>query len=49
MKSIIGTYNRNSHRTLDHKTANQVMKDNDDQIARYFNDSVHDPGSRTSI
>jgi hypothetical protein len=41
MKSIIDTYNSNSHRTLDNKTPNQVFKDNDDQIARHLNDSVH--------
>ena len=36
MKSIIDTYNNNSHRTLDNKTPNQVFKDNDDQIARHL-------------
>ena len=36
MKSIIDTYNNNSHRTLDNKTPNQVFKDNDDQITRKF-------------
>jgi hypothetical protein len=41
MKSIIDTYNSNSHRTLDNKTPNQVFKDNDDQITRHLNDSVH--------
>jgi hypothetical protein len=41
MKSIIDTYNYNSHRTLDNKTPNQVFKDNDDQITRHINDSVH--------
>jgi len=41
MKSIIDTYNNNSHRTLDNKTPNQVFKDNDDQITRHLNDSVH--------
>ena len=41
MKSIIDTYNNNNHRTLDNKTPNQVFKDNDDQIARHLNDSVH--------
>ncbi len=34
MKSIIDTYNSNSHRTLGNKTPNQVFKGNDDQIAR---------------
>ncbi len=34
MKSI-------SHRTLGNKTPNQVFKDNDDQITRHLNDSVH--------
>ncbi len=29
MKSIIDTYNNNSHRTLNNKTPNQVFKDND--------------------
>jgi hypothetical protein len=41
MKSIIDTYNSNSHRTLNNKTPNQVFKDNDDQITRHLNDSVH--------
>ena len=36
MKSIIDTYNNNSHRTLDNKTPNQVFKDNDDQITRHI-------------
>jgi hypothetical protein len=38
MKSIIDTYNNNSHRTLNNKSPNQVFKDNDDQTARYLND-----------
>jgi hypothetical protein len=41
MKTIIDTNNSNSHRTLDNKTPNQVFKDNDDQITRHLNDSVH--------
>ncbi len=41
MKPIIDTYDNNSHRTLGNKTPNQVLKDNDDQIARHINDSVH--------
>ncbi len=41
MKSNIDTYNSNSHRTLNNKSPNQVFKDNDDQIARHLNDSVH--------
>jgi hypothetical protein len=41
MKSIIDTYNNNSHRTLDNKTPNQVFKDNEDQITRHLNHSVH--------
>ena len=41
MKSIIDTYNNNSHRTLKNKTPNQVYKDNDAQTARHLNDSVH--------
>ena len=41
IKSIIDTYNNNSHRTLDNKTPNQVFKDNDDQMTRHLNDSVH--------
>ena len=41
IKSIINTYNNNSHRTLDDKTPNQVFKDNDDQMTRHLNDSVH--------
>ena len=41
IKSIIDTYNNNSHRTLKNKTPNQVYKDNDDQMTRHLNDSVH--------
>jgi hypothetical protein len=41
MKSVIDTYNNNSHRTLNNKTPNEVFKDNDDQIARHLNDSAH--------
>ncbi len=41
MQSIIDTYSNNSHRTIDNKTPNQVFKDNDDQITRHLNDSVH--------
>jgi len=41
IKSIIDTYNNNSHRTLKNKTPNEVFKDNDDQMTRYLNDSVH--------
>ena len=41
IKSIINTYNNNSHRTLKNKTPNEVFKDNDDQMTRYLNDSVH--------
>ena len=39
--TIIGTYNNDNHRTLNNKTPNQEFKDNDNQIARYLNDSVH--------
>ena len=41
IKSIIDTYNNNSHRTLKNKTPNEVFKDNDDQMTRHLNDSVH--------
>jgi hypothetical protein len=41
MKSIIDTYNSNSHRTLNNKSPNQVFKDNDDQMTRHINDSLH--------
>jgi hypothetical protein len=41
MKSIIDTYNSNSHRTLGNKPPTQVFKDNDDQITRHIHDSVH--------
>ncbi len=41
MKLIVDTYNNNSHRTLGNKTPNQVFRDNDDQITRHLNDSVH--------
>ena len=49
MKSIIDTYNNNNHRTLDNKTPNQVFKDNDDQIARHLNDSVHNQNVYKSV
>jgi hypothetical protein len=41
MKPIIDTYNNSSHRTLDKKIPNQVYKNNDDQMTRHVNDSVH--------
>ena len=41
MKTIIDTYNNSSHRTLNNKSPNQVFKDNDDQMARHLNDSLH--------
>ena len=41
MKSIIETYNSSSHRTLNKKISNQVFEDNDDQMTRHLNDSVH--------
>ena len=39
--TIIATYNSDNHRTLNNKTPNQVFKDNDDQMARHLNDTVH--------
>ena len=39
--TIITTYNNDNHRTLNNKTPNQVFKDNDNQIARHLNDTVH--------
>ena len=41
MKTIIDTYNNSNHRTLNNKSPNQVFKDNDDQMARHLNDSLH--------
>ncbi len=41
MKSIVDICNSKSHRTLDDKPPNQVFKDDDDQITRHLNDSVH--------
>jgi hypothetical protein len=41
MKTIVDTYNNSNHRTLNNKTPNQVFKDNEDQIARHLNDSLH--------
>ncbi len=49
MKSIIDTYNDKSHKTLDNITPNQVFKDNDDQIIRPLNDSVHNQQLTTSM
>ncbi len=51
MKSIIDTYNNNSHRILSNKTPNQVFKDNDDQMTtwRYINDSVHNQQVYTRV
>ncbi len=43
IKSIIETYNNNSHRTLDNKTPNEVYKDNDDQMTRHNYESIHNP------
>jgi hypothetical protein len=47
MKTIIDTYNSNSHRSLGDKSPNQVFKDNDDQMARHLNDSVHNQVYKT--
>jgi hypothetical protein len=47
--TIIGTYNNDNHRTLNNKTPNQVFKDNDNQIARYLNDSVHNQHVYTTV
>ena len=41
MKTVIDTYNNSNHRTLNNKSPNQVFKDNDDQMARHLNDSLH--------
>ena len=41
MKSIIDTYNKNSHRTLKNKSPNQIFKDTDDQMTRHLNVTVH--------
>ncbi len=49
IKSIIDTYNNNSHRTLGNKTPNQVFKDNDDQMTRHINDSVHNQQVYTTV
>jgi hypothetical protein len=49
MKSIIDTYNNNSHRTLKNKTPNQVYKDNDDQTARHLNDTAHNQAIYKSV
>jgi hypothetical protein len=47
--SVIDTYNNDSHRTLDNKTPNEVFKDNDDQIARHLNDSMHNQAIYKSV
>ena len=47
--SVIETYNKNSHRTLKNKTPNQVYKDNDDQTARYLNDTAHNQAIYKSV
>ena len=49
IKSIIDTYNNNSHRTLKNKTPNQVYKDNDDQTARHLNDTAHNQAIYKSV
>jgi hypothetical protein len=49
MKSIIDTYNNNSHRTLKNKTPNEVFKDNDDQTARHLNDTMHNQAIYKSV
>jgi hypothetical protein len=41
MKSTVDTYDNNGYRTLNNKTPNQIFTDNDDQMARHLNDSVH--------
>ena len=49
IKSIIDTYNNNSHRTLKNKTPNQVYKDNDAQTARHLNDTAHNQAIYKSV
>jgi hypothetical protein len=49
MKTIVDTYNNNNHRTLNNKTPNQIFKDNDDQIARHLNDSLHNQQIHKSV
>ena len=49
IKSIINTYNNNSHRTLKNKTPNQVYKDNDAQTARQLNDTAHNQAIYKSV
>ncbi len=36
-------------RTLDNKTPNQVFKDNDDQMTRHINDSLHNQQVYTTV
>ncbi len=49
MKSIIDTSNNNSHRTLGNTPPNQIFKDNDDQVTRHINDSVHNQQVYTTV
>ena len=49
MASVIETYNNSSHRTLKNKTPNEVYKDNDDQMARHLNDSLHNHNIYQSV
>jgi hypothetical protein len=47
MKSNIYTSYNSSHKTLvGNKTPNRVFKDNDDQMTRHINDSVHNQQER---
>ncbi len=49
MKTIIETYNNSSHRTLNHKSPNQVFKDNDDQMTRHLYGIVHNQQVYNSV
>ncbi len=45
IRSGIYSYNSSSHRTLNNKTPDQLFKDNDDQMTRHVNDSIHNQKS----
>jgi hypothetical protein len=41
VESVITTYNNDKHRSLNHKTPNQVFKDDDEQQIKHIHDTSH--------
>ncbi len=41
VESVITTYNKDSHRSLNNKTTNQVFKDDDEQQIKHIHDMFY--------